>query len=33
VVVTTGRAGVLAVVLTTPSNEITLRPPLAEHRP
>lgn len=33
VVVTPGRAGVLAVVLTTPSAEITLRPPLAEHRP
>lgn len=33
VVVTPGRAGVLAVVLTTPSDEITLRPPLHESRP
>jgi hypothetical protein len=33
VVVTPGRAGVLAVVLTTPSDEITLRPPLTESRP
>jgi hypothetical protein len=33
VVVTPGRAGVLAVVLTTPADEITLRPPLTESRP
>lgn len=33
VVVSSGRAGVLAVVLTTPSAEITLRPPLADLRP
>jgi hypothetical protein len=33
VVVTPGRAGVLAVVLTTPAEEITLRPPLEGIRP
>ncbi|MFC6239027.1 VOC family protein [Longivirga aurantiaca] len=33
VVVTPGRPGVLAVVLTTPSAEITLRPPLVDPRP
>lgn len=33
VVVTPGRAGVLAVVVTTPSEEITLRPPLTDPGP
>ncbi len=33
VVVTPGHAGVLAVVLTTPADEITLRPPLEASRP
>ena len=33
VVVTPGRPGVVAVVLTTPSAEITLRPPLEEQGP
>lgn len=33
VVVTSGRDGVLAVVLSTPSGEVTLRPPLARSQP
>ena len=33
VVVTSGRDGVLAVVLSTPSDEITLRPPLSRSQP